>query len=101
MTPAAGTTVKLGCRSSGSPRPDVTWTKDGIDLSPIEGIMAADGRDVLLLPEVTQSDNGRYVCKVSNRAGAITRYYVINVDGERADCLTLSERNTAAMLDSV
>lgn len=82
ISPAAGTTVKLGCRSTGSPRPDVTWTKDGVERSPIEGLLAADGRDVLLLPEVTQSDSGRYACKVSNRAGAINRYYVVDVDSK-------------------
>ena len=82
LTPLAGTTVKLGCRSTGSPRPEVTWSKDGVELLPIEGVMSADGRDVLLLPQVTLSDNGQYTCRVWNRAGMISRHYVINVDGK-------------------
>ena len=74
LTPLPGTTVKLSCSAVARPPPEVTWYKDGGELSHDES---------LLLPEVTPSDSGRYDCSVRNRAGSINRTFVVNVDGEQ------------------
>ena len=73
LTPRPGTTVELSCSAVARPPPQVTWYKDGGELSRDES---------LLLPEVTPSDSGRYDCHVRNRAGSINRTYIIKVDGK-------------------
>lgn len=73
LSPLPGTTVQLSCEAVARPPPQVTWYKDGGELS----------RDaLLLLPEVMPSDDGRYDCTARNRAGTINRTYVIKVDGK-------------------
>uniref|UniRef100_G1QJR7 Fibroblast growth factor receptor-like 1 n=1 Tax=Nomascus leucogenys TaxID=61853 RepID=G1QJR7_NOMLE len=58
-----GSSVRLKCVASGHPRPDITWMKDD---------------QALMHPEAAEprKKNGKYTCRVSNRAGAMPACHV-------------------------
>jgi len=69
--------VKMECDVSGVPPPEVTWTKDGVDIS--EG--GGHGGGVLQLAAALVDDAGLYVCTASNVAGMDRKRYRLQVLG--------------------
>ncbi|XP_012942941.1 hemicentin-1 [Aplysia californica] len=72
--------VVLSCPTSGVPRPDITWYKDGqpVELRPGVAETRAEGVD-LVLNRAQVADTGRYMCVVQNPAGEDSLNYNLNV----------------------
>ncbi|XP_077477731.1 fibroblast growth factor receptor-like 1 [Stigmatopora argus] len=74
-----GSSVRLKCTASGTPRPDIVWLKDD---RPLTGQEVGEGRQnkwTLTLKNLTPEHTGRYTCRVSNRAGEINATYKVEV----------------------
>ena len=78
-------TAKFEATFAGNPKPQVTWLKDGEELSNSRKVQirVKGNRTVLAIIDVQDEDVGHYVCKVSNDLGT---------DTSRAG-LTLSSKN--------
>ncbi|XP_055962583.1 hemicentin-1 [Sorex fumeus] len=64
-----GQSVELPCQAQGSPRPELTWQKDGRALqeSGPRGVLTPEGS--LRIPQTLLSDTGVYTCVATNVAG--------------------------------
>ncbi|XP_049336739.1 obscurin isoform X9 [Astyanax mexicanus] len=71
-TAELGQTVKLACKVTGSPKPVVTWFKDGrtVEVDPHHIIIEdPDGSCTLILDNMTAEDSGQYMCFATSPAG--------------------------------
>ncbi|KAI4893348.1 hypothetical protein NFI96_024137 [Prochilodus magdalenae] len=71
-TAELGQTVKLACKVTGSPKPVVTWFKDGraVEVDPHHIIIEdLDGSCTLILDNMTADDSGQYMCFATSSAG--------------------------------
>ena len=68
----AGSELKLECRFSGSPQPDVEWFKDGGPLLESDRVKCTVNDDVarLVIKNTEADDEGWYRCRISNEKGA-------------------------------
>jgi len=69
--------VKMECDVTGVPPPEVTWTKDGADISEEGG----HGGGVLQLAAALVEDAGLYVCTATNVAGMDRKQFRLQVLG--------------------
>ncbi|XP_047443167.1 obscurin isoform X3 [Mugil cephalus] len=72
-TTKIGQTVKLTCKILGSPKPVISWLKDGLPLEDDpRHIITADrsGTCSLILDSLTAEDSGQYVCYATNSMGS-------------------------------
>nr|XP_060639350.1 obscurin-like [Anolis sagrei ordinatus] len=72
-TAEVGETVKLACRVTGTPKPTVTWYKDGkpVEVDPHHIIIEdLDGSCTLILDNLTGVDSGQYMCYATSPAGS-------------------------------
>uniref|UniRef100_A0A8C5R0Z0 Obscurin n=1 Tax=Leptobrachium leishanense TaxID=445787 RepID=A0A8C5R0Z0_9ANUR len=72
-TAELGETVKLACRVTGTPKPAVTWYKDGraVEVDPHHIIIEdPDGSCTLILDNLTGADSGQYMCFAASPAGS-------------------------------
>ena len=73
--------MRLMCRASGFPRPEIAWKKDGF-------LLAATGRRKILahgdleINPVRQEDHGYYTCEVRNSISSISHTATIVVKGK-------------------
>ncbi|XP_016146841.1 obscurin-like isoform X8 [Sinocyclocheilus grahami] len=71
-TAELGQTVKLACKVTGAPKPQVTWYKDGraVEADPHHIIIEdPDGSCTLILDNMTADDSGQYMCFATSSAG--------------------------------
>uniref|UniRef100_A0A8C5XAV9 non-specific serine/threonine protein kinase n=1 Tax=Microcebus murinus TaxID=30608 RepID=A0A8C5XAV9_MICMU len=71
-TAELGETVKLACRVTGTPKPVVSWYKDGkpVEVDPHHILIEdADGSCALILDTLTGADSGQYMCFAASTAG--------------------------------
>ncbi|KAA0704500.1 Obscurin [Triplophysa tibetana] len=71
-TAELGQTVKLACKVTGVPKPQVTWYKDGrpVKADPHHIIIEdPDGSCTLILDNMTADDSGQYMCFATSSAG--------------------------------
>uniref|UniRef100_A0A3P9M5Z2 Hemicentin 1 n=1 Tax=Oryzias latipes TaxID=8090 RepID=A0A3P9M5Z2_ORYLA len=62
------TPITLPCKATGSPRPTITWQKEGINIPTTGGFtVLPDGS--LQITRTTLSDSGTYICVAQNPAG--------------------------------
>lgn len=73
--------VKLQCDVSGVPSPEVTWTKDEIDVTEGRRVRLLEGGRVLHVVEALVEDAGAYVCTAQNVAGVDRRQFKLQVLG--------------------
>ncbi|XP_072262128.1 palladin isoform X2 [Pyxicephalus adspersus] len=81
---AEGKQVKLECRATGNPLPEVRWFCEGRELhnSPDINISSeSDGLQVLIIAEAFEEDTGRYSCVASNCLGSDTSSAEVFVEG--------------------
>ncbi|XP_075703653.1 obscurin [Rhinoderma darwinii] len=67
-----GETVKLACRVTGTPKPTVSWYKDGrsVEVDPHHIVIEdPDGSCTLILDNMSGADSGQYMCFASSPAG--------------------------------
>ncbi|XP_045659965.1 obscurin isoform X26 [Ursus americanus] len=71
-TAELGETVKLACRVTGTPKPIVSWYKDGkpVEVDPHHILIEdPDGSCALILDNLTGTDSGQYMCFAASAAG--------------------------------
>ncbi|XP_058878961.1 obscurin-like isoform X15 [Acipenser ruthenus] len=71
-TAELGETVKLACKVTGTPKPVITWYKDGraVEVDPHHIIIEdPDGSCTLILDNLTADDSGQYMCFAASTAG--------------------------------
>ncbi|KAL1780292.1 obscurin, partial [Sigmodon hispidus] len=71
-TAELGETVKLACRVTGTPKPVVSWYKDGkpVEVDPHHILIEdPDGSCTLILDNLTGIDSGQYMCFAASAAG--------------------------------
>ncbi|CAJ1060969.1 hemicentin-1 [Xyrichtys novacula] len=59
----------LPCRATGSPRPTITWQKEGINIPTTGGIFTVLPNGSLQISKTSVSDSGTYICVAQNPAG--------------------------------
>lgn len=74
-----GSSVRLKCKASGNPQPDILWLKDDRPLTDQEVGEGRQKKWTLSLRNLTPEHSGRYTCRVSNRAGEINATYKVEV----------------------
>ncbi|KDR15620.1 hypothetical protein L798_09433, partial [Zootermopsis nevadensis] len=65
----AGEPIVLECMASGSPKPRLTWRKDGRDLIVTERHFFTADDQLLVIVDTDLSDAGSYECEMSNTLG--------------------------------
>ncbi|KAM4861683.1 obscurin [Thomomys bottae] len=71
-TAELGETVKLACRVTGTPKPVISWYKDGkpVEVDPHHILIEdPDGSCALILDNLTGVDSGQYMCFAASAAG--------------------------------
>lgn len=63
--------VKLDCKASGSPKPEITWSKNGITLD-IRSRYYQDEEGSLTIRPLSPSDYGIYRCDAANNLGRVS-----------------------------
>lgn len=66
-----GDTAVLECSAAGSPRPKLTWTKNGLPLSLTERHFLTADDQLLVITNVQDYDSGTYSCQISNPLGSV------------------------------
>ncbi|XP_061594740.1 hemicentin-1 [Cololabis saira] len=61
--------VTLPCRATGSPRPSITWQKEGINIPTTGGGFMILPNGSLQISKASMSDSGTYICVAQNPAG--------------------------------
>ncbi|XP_042525465.1 obscurin [Dipodomys spectabilis] len=72
-TAELGETVKLACRVTGTPKPIISWYKDGkpVEVDPHHILIEdPDGSCALILDNLTGVDSGQYMCFAASAAGS-------------------------------
>lgn len=78
---AVGSDISLPCDVAGYPAPNVTWSKDGVELRSDGRIQITDAHRVLIYG-ATAADSGYYRCAAANEFGSAYHAEQINVAGE-------------------
>ncbi|XP_023810079.1 hemicentin-1 isoform X2 [Oryzias latipes] len=63
------TPITLPCKATGSPRPTITWQKEGINIPTTAGGLTILPDGSLQITRTTLSDSGTYICVAQNPAG--------------------------------
>lgn len=71
--------VRLKCKATGKPKPDIIWLKDGEILDVVDN---EESKWTLRLSNLQKEDSGKYTCRVFNRAGSINYTYTLEVIGK-------------------
>ncbi|XP_035116313.2 hemicentin-2 isoform X6 [Callithrix jacchus] len=81
LTLTAHTPASLPCESSGSPKPLVTWWKDGqkLDFRLQQGTYRLLPSNALLLEAPGPQDSAQFECVVSNEVGEARRLYQVTI----------------------
>ncbi|GFQ77560.1 basement membrane-specific heparan sulfate proteoglycan core protein, partial [Trichonephila clavata] len=74
-TAFVGSNIQLKCAVSGSPAPQLDWSKDGGPLLDNARVI----NNELWLRDVRMENAGRYICTASNSAGRTRDYVILNV----------------------
>ncbi|XP_069009305.1 hemicentin-1 [Embiotoca jacksoni] len=61
--------ITLPCRATGSPRPTITWQKEGINIPTTGGSFTILPNGSLQISKASLSDAGTYICVAQNPAG--------------------------------
>ena len=67
---SVGETAVLECQSSGSPRPQLAWRKDGGPLAPTGCHLFNADNQLLIIVKVEALDGGQYECEMTNQLGS-------------------------------
>ncbi|KAI1289583.1 Leucine-rich repeats and immunoglobulin-like domains protein 3 [Halotydeus destructor] len=76
-----GGTIALKCLGTGSPKPLIKWTKDGVGISSERYYYTANDQ-LLIITQVKSDDSGRYACNVSNSLGSVEQSSLLEVISE-------------------
>ncbi|XP_041098662.1 hemicentin-1 isoform X2 [Polyodon spathula] len=81
LSAAASKDVTLECLVRGSPKPEVTWLKDGapLDLTDPQHLQLSQDGGSLRILDLRPADSGMYSCLAENSAGQETKIYTLTV----------------------
>lgn len=65
-----GRSIVLECMASGSPRPKITWKKNGSPLQTTERHFFTAENQLLIIVNTVVSDAGSYECEMNNTIGS-------------------------------
>lgn len=88
-----GEEVRLECKVTGLPMPDVQWYKDGEVVQPSEHVeveSAKDGTQRLVLHNAKLEDIGEYRCEATNIAGVVWSDATLGVQGNKKGFISIS-----------
>lgn len=68
---AIGGSIVLECMASGSPRPELSWRKNGSPLQATERHFFTAENQLLIIVNAVLSDAGTYECELSNSLGSV------------------------------
>lgn len=97
--------VEFSCDIIGTPRPDITWFKDGFEVYDTRrfGFLVEGDRYILILKEARLTDEGDIRVRATNRAGVASSQATLVVQGEyviqRPRSLVAASRRWKADLD--
>ncbi|KAH8347927.1 hypothetical protein KR084_002412 [Drosophila pseudotakahashii] len=77
-----GSSFTLQCNMRGAPRPQVTWFKDGIQLSSSSErvkVRQIGSTCALTIATVSELDSGRYTCEATNSKGRVSTFARLQV----------------------
>ncbi|XP_066542874.1 neural cell adhesion molecule 2 isoform X1 [Hoplias malabaricus] len=74
-----GESVTFTCRAYGSPEPDVTWHRKGVELQESEQYVMRARGTTFTIRNIKQKDGGSYTCKASNKAGEVQQEIFLKV----------------------
>ncbi|XP_059502044.1 peroxidasin homolog isoform X2 [Stegostoma tigrinum] len=78
ITAEVGQDVKISCSAQGEPRPIITWTKDGVQITD-SGKFHVNAEGTLAIRDIGQADEGRYECAARNMIGQATTNMLLRV----------------------
>ena len=87
ITELAFVKITLSCPTDGSPRPKITWKKDGVELVPGERYVV-DDKGSLTITSALTDDSGTFTCTAKNIAGAEEVSSSIDILGRISLCPT-------------
>lgn len=76
-----GATITITCEVKGVPKPKVSWTKDGQNISPDER-MVLGSNGTLIIRDSSLEDSGNYTCTASSRSGQTSSTSPVAVSGK-------------------
>ncbi|NP_999702.1 fibroblast growth factor receptor precursor [Strongylocentrotus purpuratus] len=78
----SNTKVRLECGARGTPTPNITWIKDGVQkwkINVIRPTRVEEKGFVLIIRRAIVRDTGKYTCIVSNQYGTIEHTYDVKI----------------------
>jgi len=82
-----GETARLECSASASPKPTLTWTRNGIPLYMTERHFLTADSQLLIIVKTNVDDSGIYTCKISNELGSISQSMSLTIKQPRSTFL--------------
>ncbi len=80
----AGGSIVLECMAGGSPRPQLSWSKNGSPLLATERHFFTAENQLLIIVNTEQSDAGSYECEINNSLGKKRGASILSVkEGEQ------------------
>ena len=82
LTLFPGHSTVLDCTASGTPTPDITWTRNGLPIPfPFFPSLSLAANGSLLLTAVSGSEGGNYSCKATNQEGSHQVHFELHIAG--------------------
>ncbi|XP_072421818.1 hemicentin-1-like isoform X1 [Chiloscyllium punctatum] len=71
--------LELACKVTGNPPPKITWLRNNIMLTELDGAQVSAHGSKLFIPRLKSVDVGRYVCVARNEAGERRREFNVTI----------------------
>jgi hypothetical protein len=84
-----GSNVTIFCRAEGSPKPSVSWTKDGRPVRLSSRVSLNKDSSEVLIRNLQESDGGIYKCTFQNTVGLIAQTIHLIVEGSLSVVLSV------------
>ncbi|XP_068741513.1 hemicentin-1-like isoform X2 [Montipora capricornis] len=94
LTAASNITITIRCPVSGVPTPAVSWTKDGVAISPgMQYSFTSDNS--LVIKGAASDDSGKYTCSVKSVSGSNSASSAVEIKGPSRPVVKRSENPKA------
>jgi len=95
VTAASNTTITIRCPVSGVPTADVTWERDGEQVTP-GGKFSISSNSTLVIKEAAVDDSAEYTCSVKSVAGTDSKSSTVEIISKLFTLQTIGIRAYAA-----
>ncbi|KAK6759923.1 hypothetical protein RB195_021467 [Necator americanus] len=76
-----GSRLSLDCIVDGDPFPEISWTRDDVPIEDDELYKIINQKETVVITNVDGQNAGKYTCRASNKAGNVTRDFVVRLTG--------------------